>query len=67
MIRAGIVDRVLVMGADTPLTIPSIAPGLPLSPERTRGVFCGPIQGLVALVGAGYNYQVPLEFCCRSS
>src|SRR5690242_17403198 len=39
MIEAGIVDRVLVVGADTPLTIPSIAPGLPLSPERARGVF----------------------------
>ena len=36
MIEAGIVDRVLVVGADTPLNIPSAAPGLPLSPERTR-------------------------------
>lgn len=39
MIKAGIVDRVLVIGADTPLSIPSVAPGLPLSPERSRGVF----------------------------
>ena len=39
MIRAGIVDRVLVMGADTPLTIPSIAPGLPLS-LQIRGLRC---------------------------
>ena len=38
MIHAGIVDRVLVVGADTPLNMPSVAPGLPLSPERTRGV-----------------------------
>jgi acetyl-CoA acetyltransferase len=39
MIESGIVDRVLVIGADTPLSMPSIAPGLPLSPERSRGIF----------------------------
>ena len=37
MIKEGIIDRALVVGADTPLSIPSAAPGLPLSPERTRG------------------------------
>ena len=30
MIKTGVVDRVLVVGADTPLHIPSAAPGLPL-------------------------------------
>ncbi len=51
MIEAGIVDRVLVVGADTPLTIPSIAPGLPLSPERARGVFWD-FQGPFGVMGA---------------
>ncbi len=51
MINAGIVDRVLVVGADTPLTIPSIAPGLPLSPERTRGVYWD-FQGPFGVMGA---------------
>lgn len=55
MIRAGIVDRVLVMGADTPLTIPSIAPGLPLSPERTRGVFWD-FQGPFGVMGANSQF-----------
>jgi acetyl-CoA acetyltransferase len=69
MIHSGIVDRVLVVGADTPLTIPSIAPGLPLSPERTRGVFWdfqGPFgvmgaNSQFALVQTRYMHQYPLE------
>ena len=68
MIRAGIVDRVLVVGADTPLSIPSVAPGLPLSPERTRGVywdFQGPfgVMGATsqfALIQTRYMHQYPL-------
>jgi len=68
MIHAGIVDRVLVVGADTPLSIPSIAPGLPLSPERTRGVFWD-FQGPFGVMGANsqfgliqtrYGHQYPL-------
>jgi acetyl-CoA acetyltransferase len=55
MISAGIVDRVLVVGADTPLTIPSIAPGLPLSPERTRGVFWD-FQGPFGVMGANSQF-----------
>ena len=51
MIHAGIVDRVLVVGADTPLNIPSVAPGLPLSPERTRGVYWD-FQGPFGVMGA---------------
>jgi len=51
MIHAGIVDRVLVIGADTPLTIPSIAPGLPLSPERARGTYWD-FQGPIGVMGA---------------
>ncbi len=51
MIKAGIVDRVLVIGADTPLNIPSVAPGLPLSPERSRGVFWD-FQGPFGVMGA---------------
>ena len=69
MIHAGVVDRVLVVGADTPLTIPSIAPGLPLSPERTRGVFWdfqGPFgvmgaNSQFALVQTRYMHQYPLK------
>jgi len=55
MIHAGIVDRVLVLGADTPLSIPSIAPGLPLSPERTRGVFWD-FQGPFGVMGANSQF-----------
>lgn len=51
MIHAGIVDRVLVVGADTPLSIPSVAPGLPLSPERSRGVYWD-FQGPFGVMGA---------------
>ncbi len=57
MIHAGIVDRVLVMGADTPLTIPSVAPGLPLSPERTRGVFWD-FQGPFGVMGANSQFAL---------
>jgi acetyl-CoA acetyltransferase len=70
MIRTGAVDRVLVVGADTPLDIPSVAPGLPLSPERTRGVywdFQGPFgvmgaSSQFALVQRRYMHQYPLKF-----
>jgi acetyl-CoA acetyltransferase len=55
MIQAGIVDRVLVVGADTPLNIPSVAPGLPLSPERTRGVYWD-FQGPFGVMGASAQF-----------
>ncbi|VTU26320.1 thiolase [Variovorax sp. PBS-H4] len=57
MIRAGIVDRVLVVGADTPLHIPSLAPGLPLSPERTRGVYWD-FQGPFGVMGASAQFAL---------
>jgi acetyl-CoA acetyltransferase len=57
MIRAGIVDRVLVVGADTPLNIPSLAPGLPLSPERTRGVYWD-FQGPFGVMGASAQFAL---------
>ena len=57
MIHAGIVDRVLVVGADTPLDIPSVAPGLPLSPERTRGVFWD-FQGPFGVMGANCQFAL---------
>ncbi len=57
MIAAGIVDRALILGADTPLTIPSIAPGLPLSPERTRGVFWD-FQGPFGVMGANAQFAL---------
>ena len=69
MIHAGIIDRALVVGADTPLTIPSIAPGLPLSPERTRGIFWE-FQGPFGVMGANnqfglvqtrYAHQYPMK------
>lgn len=59
MIRAGIVDRVLVVGADTPLNIPSVAPGLPLSPERTRGVYWD-FQGPFGVMGASAQFALVL-------
>ncbi|RCW67471.1 thiolase family protein [Pseudorhodoferax soli] len=59
MIRAGIVDRVLVVGADTPLNIPSAAPGLPLSPERTRGVYWD-FQGPFGVMGATAQFALVL-------
>lgn len=57
MIKAGIVDRVLVVGADTPLSMPSVAPGLPLSPERTRGVFWD-FQGPFGVMGASAQFAL---------
>ena len=57
MIEAGIVDRVLVVGADTPLHIPSAAPGLPLSPERTRGVYWD-FQGPFGVMGASAQFAL---------
>ncbi len=57
MIRSGIVDRVLVVGADTPLNIPSLAPGLPLSPERTRGVYWD-FQGPFGVMGASAQFAL---------
>ncbi len=59
MIHSGIVDRVLVVGADTPLNMPSIAPGLPLSPERTRGVYWD-FQGPFGLMGATAQFALVL-------
>ncbi|MEO8278498.1 MAG: thiolase family protein [Ideonella sp.] len=60
MIHAGIVDRVLVVGADTPLNIPSVAPGLPLSPERTRGVYWD-FQGPFGVMGASAQFALVLQ------
>jgi len=57
MIKAGIIDRALIIGADTPCTIPSVAPGLPLSPERTRGVFWD-FQGPFAVMGANSQFAL---------
>jgi acetyl-CoA acetyltransferase len=57
MIRAGIVDRFLIVGADTPLSMPSVAPGLPLSPERTRGVFWD-FQGPFGVMGASSQFAL---------
>lgn len=60
MIRAGVVDRVLVVGADTPLNMPSVAPGLPLSPERTRGVYWD-FQGPFGVMGASAQFALVLQ------
>ncbi|MGH2375952.1 MAG: thiolase family protein [Polaromonas sp.] len=57
MISSGIVDRVLVVGADTPLNIASVAPGLPLSPERTRGVYWD-FQGPFGVMGASAQFAL---------
>jgi len=57
MISAGVIDRALVLGADTPLTIPSVAPGLPLSPERTRGLFWD-FQGPFGIMGANSQFAL---------
>jgi acetyl-CoA acetyltransferase len=59
MINAGIVDRFLVVGADTPLNIPSVSPGLPLSPERTRGPFWD-FQGPFGVMGATAQFALVL-------
>lgn len=58
-INSGVVDRVLVLGADTPLSIPSAAPGLPLSPERSRGVFWD-FQGPFGVMGATAQFALSL-------
>jgi acetyl-CoA acetyltransferase len=60
MIHAGLVDRVLVVGADTPLNMPSVAPGLPLSPERTRGVYWD-FQGPFGVMGASAQFALVLQ------
>ena len=60
MIRAGVIDRALVVGADTPLNIPSAAPGLPLSPERTRGVYWD-FQGPFGVMGATAQFALVLQ------
>ncbi|MEM7400289.1 MAG: thiolase family protein, partial [Pseudomonadota bacterium] len=57
LIQAGVIDRALIVGADTPLSIPSAAPGLPLSPERTRGVFWD-YQGPFGLMGATAQFAL---------
>src|SRR5690606_31395631 len=44
-------------GADTPLTIPSIAPGLPLSPERARGPYWD-FQGPFGVMGATAQFAL---------
>lgn len=60
MISAGVIDRALVVGADTPLNMPSLAPGLPLSPERTRGVFWD-FQGPFGVMGATAQFAQVLS------
>lgn len=60
LIKAGVVDRVLVVGADTPLSMPSVAPGLPLSPERTRGVYWD-FQGPFGVMGATAQFALVLQ------
>jgi acetyl-CoA acetyltransferase len=57
LIRDGVIDRALVVGADTPLSLPSAAPGLPLSPERTRGVYWD-FQGPFGLMGATAQFAL---------
>lgn len=57
LIKSGVVDRVLVVGADTPLSIPSAAPGLPLSPERTRGIYWD-FQGPFGMMGATSQFSL---------
>ena len=52
MIKAGIIDRALIVGADTPLSIPSVGPGLAAYPRNaTRGVFWD-FQGPFGVMGA---------------
>jgi len=60
LISAGVIDRALVVGADTPLSMPSVAPGLPLSPERTRGVFWD-FQGPFGVMGATAQFAQVLS------
>ncbi len=60
LIAAGVIDRALILGADTPLSIPSAAPGLPLSPERTRGVYWD-FQGPFGVMGATAQFALVLR------
>lgn len=60
LIKAGVIDRALVVGADTPLSMPSVAPGLPLSPERTRGVYWD-FQGPFGMMGATAQFALILR------
>lgn len=60
LIEAGVIDRALIVGADTPLSLPSIAPGLPLSPERTRGVYWD-FQGPFGVMGATAQFALSLQ------
>ena len=60
LIEAGVIDRALIVGADTPLNMPPIAPGLPLSPERTRGVYWD-FQGPFGVMGATAQFALVLR------
>ncbi len=60
LIDAGVIDRALIVGADTPLSLPSVAPGLPLSPERTRGVYWD-FQGPFGVMGATAQFALALK------
>ncbi|MGB6119850.1 MAG: hypothetical protein WBF87_16675, partial [Mesorhizobium sp.] len=60
LIDAGVIDRALIVGADTPLSLPSLAPGLPLSPERTRGVYWD-FQGPFGVMGATAQFALSLR------
>jgi len=57
LIHAGVIERALVVGADTPLDLPSVAPGLPLSPERSRGVYWD-FQGPFGVMGANAQFAL---------
>lgn len=63
-IEAKLVDRVLVIGADTPLNMPSLAPGLPMSPERTRGTFWD-FQGPFGVMGATAQFGLIMNRYCH--
>ncbi len=60
LIEAGVIDRALIVGADTPLSIPSVAPGLPLSPERARGVYWD-FQGPFGVMGATAQFAMLMK------
>src|SRR5690606_27891849 len=60
LIAAGVIDRALIVGADTPLSIPSAAPRLPLSPERTRGVYWD-FEGPFGVMGATAQFALVLR------
>lgn len=57
LIEAGVVDRFLLIGADTSRSIPSVAPGLPLTPERTSGIFWD-FQGPFGVMGANAQFAL---------